>query len=279
MKEFERIYSDAVKAVRDLIEDVRFGRRLILDPIQNCAQEICTYGHLNSNFLALLNKIQDKNLYMYAHPVNVAFIANVIGKWMNLSRLELFHLVCTGILHDLGKAKVRDSILNKPGKLTETEMETIKTHPIKGFSILAELNVFPTEVVFGVLTHHERLDGSGYPMGLKGEQINLYARIIAIADIYDAMTSEKPYNCKYSPFKVIEEIAADSFGSLDPQICQVFLDNVSNFYPGRLVRLNNKQVGEIIYIYPGERTRPIIRCGEEYFDLAHERSIEIVEML
>lgn len=279
MIDFVETYNQSINTVRDLVEDIRFGRNLYLDPIKICSDKICNYLHSNTNFLTLLNNAKDKNLYMFAHPVNVAIISFVIGKWMNLKDSELFQLVCAGILHDIGKAEIRDSLLNKPGKLTEKEMEIIKSHSIKGFNTLSDLNVLGAEILSGVLSHHERQNGTGYPQGLKGEQINLFARIIAIADIYDAMTSTKAYNSKRSPFQVVEEIASNSYGFLDPQICQVFLKNISNFYPGSDVRLNNELVGKIVYINQGERTRPIIRCGEEYFNLANERNLEIVEML
>jgi HD-GYP domain-containing protein (c-di-GMP phosphodiesterase class II) len=279
MNNFEETYNQSIKTIRNLVEDVRFSRNLNLDAVKICAENICQYLHTDHNILSILNIVKDKNPYMYSHPVNVAFVSFVIGKWMNLKKYELLQLVCAGIMHDIGKAKIRDKILNKPGQLTEQEMEIMRTHPRLGFTLLSDLNVFDAEVLLGVLSHHERQDGSGYPNHLKGEQISLFGRIIAIADIYDAMTSTKPYHMKQSPFKGVEEIEASSFGSLDPQICQVFLKNIINFYPGSIVRLNNEQVGEIIYINPVERTRPIIHCGEKYINMIQEREIEIVEML
>jgi HD-GYP domain-containing protein (c-di-GMP phosphodiesterase class II) len=158
-------------------------------------------------------------------------------------------------------------------------MDIIRNHPIMGFQIVADMDVFEEDVLRGILSHHERQDGTGYPNHLKGDQISLFGRIIAIADIYDAMTSTKPYHSKSTPFKVVEEIEESSFCSLDPQICHVFLKNIINFYPGIMVRLNNEKVGEIIYVNPAERTKPIVHCGEEYYNMTQERYIEIVEML
>ena len=276
---FDDVYDQAIRTVHNLVEDIRFKRNMNPEQVIRCADIICEYLHTNNNFLKILNSVADKNPYLFSHPVNVAFISFVIGKWMNLSHTELFNLVCSGLLHDIGKAKVRDSILNKPGKLSEIETETVKKHPVLGYSILSELEAFDEEVLLGVLSHHERQDGSGYPRGLKGEQINMFGRIIAIADIYDAMTSTKPYREKHSPFEVVEEIEANSFGTLDPIICQVFLMNIINFYPGSVVRLNNDKVGEIIYINQEERTRPLIHCGDEYINLKKERILEMVELI
>lgn len=279
MVDFEATYNLTIKTVQELVEDVRFGRNCNMEAVKTCAGEICKYLDSNNNILNILNEVKDKNPYMYSHPVNVAFVSYVIGKWMHLNGTELYQLACAGILHDIGKAKIRDSILNRSTKLSDQEMETVRTHPSVGFAILSELDVFEPEVLLGVLSHHERQDGTGYPEGLKGNNISLYGRIIAIADTYDAMTSTKPYNTKRSPFKVVEEIVASSFGAFDPQICQIFLQHMINYYPGSFVRLNNDRVGEIIYINPEEQTRPLIRCGEEYFDMALDRDLEIVEML
>jgi HD-GYP domain-containing protein (c-di-GMP phosphodiesterase class II) len=279
MVNFDETYDKSIKAVHNLVEDIRFRRELNLDPIIGCSNQICQHLHTNINFFSILNSIKDKNPYMFSHPVNVAVVSFVIGKWMHLNNSELSQLVCAGLLHDIGKAKIKDRLLNKSEKLTAEEMEMLKTHPALGYSLLEGLNVLEKEVLLGVLFHHERNDGSGYPKGLKGEQINLFSRIIAIADIYDAMTSTRPYKIKNSPFKVVEEIEASSFDSLDPQICQVFLKNISNYYPGSVVRLSNELVGEIIYINQGERTRPLIHCGKEYLNLTEERDIEIVEVL
>lgn len=279
MINFYDIYSQCIHAERNLVEDVRFKRRLNIGPIRKCSEQICEYLSINTNFMALLNEVQDKNPYLYSHPVNVAVVAYVIGKWMKLPETDLDKIVCAGLLHDIGKAKIRDSILNKPEKLTEQEMEAVKKHPVYGFSMLADLNALEPEILSGILYHHERNDGSGYPRGQKGEQINLFARIIAVADIYDAITATKAYHSKSSPFKAVEQIEQSSFASLDPQICQVFLKHISDFYSGSTVRLSNVLVGEIVYVNPEERTKPLVRCENEYLDLTEERKIEIVEML
>ncbi len=279
MINYHEIYDQCIRAERDLVEDVRFKRKINIVLIRKCSVQICEYLSSNTNFMVLLNAVQDKNPYLYSHPVNVALVAYVIGKWMKLSEKDLEKIVCTGLLHDIGKAKIRDSILNKPDKLTYQEMGEIRRHPIYGYSLLADLNVLEPEILLGVLYHHERNDGSGYPRGKKGEEINLFSRIIAVADIYDAITATKSYHTKSSPFKAVEEIEESSFASLDPQICQIFLKHISDFYSGSTVRLSNELVGEIVYVNPEERTKPLVRCENEYHDLIEERKIEIVEIL
>lgn len=279
MMSFDDIYNQGIKLSHIMFEDARFGRAFHLEPIRECVGHICRFLDTHANMLTLLNSVQDKNPYLYSHPVNVAIVSSVIGKWMGLNNSDLTNLVLAAFLHDIGKAKIRDSILNKADKLTSSEMEIVKSHPSLGYKILDSMKAVEPEVMLGVLSHHEREDGSGYPMGLKGDEIFLFGRIIAIADTYDAITATKSYHEKQSPFKAVEEIQAGSFGFLDPEICQCFLNNILNYYYGVNVRLSNEHVGEIIYVNPEERTRPLIRCNDEYHNLTKERDLEIIEII
>jgi HD-GYP domain-containing protein (c-di-GMP phosphodiesterase class II) len=279
MISFEDVYNQSIKITHNMVEDIRFSRNFNLELMKKCSEQICEYLNKDRNILTLLNSVRDKNPYMYSHPVNVAFISYVIGKWMNLDKTELYNLVCAGLLHDIGKAKIRDSILNKPNKLSDTEMELIRSHPVMGYKILESLGDLESDILLGVLSHHERQNGTGYPNGLKGKQISLFSRIIAVADTYDAITSTKAYRTKSSPFKAVEDILDCSFASLDPQICQIFMNHISDFYYGSQVRLSNALIGEIIYINPTEKTKPIIRCENEFLNLSKERNLEIVEIL
>ncbi len=279
MYSLEETYNQAIRISRNIVEDIRFGRELYLDPVKICSIQICKHLNIDTNILTLINSVQDKNPYMYSHPVNVAFISSVIGKWLNLDYLNLANLVRAGLLHDIGKAKIKDRLLNKADTLTLDEMEKMKSHPVIGYKILDRVNEFDLEVLQGVLFHHERMDGTGYPLGITGDKINLFGRIIAIADTFDAITATKTYSKKNSPLKAIEEIQANSFNHLDPYICQIFVNNIIDYYSGRAIRLSNEQVGNIVYINPIEITKPLVRCENEYHDLSVERDIEVVELL
>ncbi len=276
---FDDTYNEAIKLSCNLIQDVRFNRDTNIDPIIACTEHICEYLHSNSNILILSNYDQDKNPYLYSHPVHVAFVSYVIGKWMKLKKSELSKLVFTGMVHDIGKAKIKDRILNEAGKLTEQEMKIMKSHTMMGHEILSSRGIQDSDILSGVLSHHERYDGTGYPNKLRGDQISLFAKIIGIADVYDAITSQKSYDLKRTPFKAAEEIQADSFGLLDPKVCQIFLQNISDSYSGAVVRLSNELVGKIVYVNPEEKTKPLIQCENEYINLTRQRDIEIVELL
>ncbi len=279
MLSFEELYQLAIRTSHNVIEDIRFSRELHLEPTLACVDKICSYMSSYTNIFTSLNSVQNKYPYLYSHPVNVAFLSYEIGKWLNLTKTELFNLTCAGFLHDIGKAKIRDSLLNKSGELSSNEMEVMRTHSIIGYQLLEKLEGLEQEVLLGILHHHERIDGSGYPTGLRGDQINLFGRIIAIADIFDAVTATKAYHEKSSPFKAVEEIEASGFGALDPYICQTFVNHSINYYYKCLVKLSNEQIGEVIYINPEEKTKPLIRCENEYHNLSKERDIAIIEIL
>ncbi|HEX3028903.1 MAG TPA: HD-GYP domain-containing protein, partial [Clostridia bacterium] len=279
MFSLEETYNQAIRILRNIVEDIRFGRKLYLNPVEMCSIQICKSLNDDASILTFLNSVQDKNPYMYSHPVNVAFLSFVIGKWLNLDNLNLVNLVCAGLLHDIGKAKIKDSLLNKATPLSLEEMGKMKTHPVIGYKMLKDVNAFDSEVLQGVLFHHERMDGTGYPLGLKGEKINLFSKILAIADTFDAITATKAYRQKNSPLKAVAEIQANSFNLLDPYICQIFVNNMIDYYNGSAIRLSNEQVGNIVYINPIEITKPLVHCENEIHDLSVERDLEVVEHL
>lgn len=279
MLNLEEIYNQAIRISNNIVEDIRFGRQLYFNPVDTYSIQICKYLDDSTDILAFLHSAQDKYPYMYSHPVNVAFISFVIGKWLNLNYSKLVNLVRTGLLHDIGKAKIKDSLLNKADALTFEDIEKLRSHPVIGYKILEKVDIFDAEVLQGVLFHHERMDGSGYPLGLKKEKINLISKIIAIADTFDAITTTKTYRKKYSPLRAIEEIQADSYNQLDSYICNIFVNNIIDYYSGREIRLSNEQVGNIVKINPIEITKPIVQWENEYHDLSIERNIEVVEIL
>lgn len=275
----EEVYNHTIKLMRSIVEDIRFGRELYLKPVETCSAQICKYLNNNEEIIRLVSDSQGKNPYMFSHPVNVALISYVLGKWMNLETKKLENLVSAGLLHDIGKAKIKDSILNKEEALTLDELEKLRSHPVIGYKRVNSVRQFDIQVLQGVLFHHERMDGSGYPLGLKGEKINMYSRIIAIADTFDAITADKTYNKKVSPLSALDEIQANSIDKLDSSICKIFVNNIVNYYNGRTVLLSNEKVGNIVCIRLSDIAKPMVCCENEYYDLMLENELEIVEFL
>ena len=203
----------------------------------------------------------------------------LIGKWLKYSPDMIKELLQAGLMHDVGKSKVPIEIINKPGALTSEEYEEIKKHPIYGYRILENIPNIHKDICMGVLMHHEREDGSGYPVGAKSSKIHHFAKIIAVADIYDAMTSKRSYKEREAPFKVFELMERHSFGVLDLNVMNAFLSNIAAYYIGDFVRLSNGDIGEIIYINPRQVSKPLIRTEKGYIDMVEDPELHILELI
>ena len=214
----------------------------------------------------------------YAHCLNVSLICHVFGKWLGMPRDQLEILTLAGLLHDIGKLKIPGSIVGKPGKLTDEEYRIIKTHAVEGYNIMKDMPI-DMHIKKAALMHHERCDGSGYPLGLTTDRIDRFARIVSIADVYDAMTSARVYRGPLCPFKVISIFETEGLQKYDPEYILVFLEYIVNTYMNNRVRLSNGMIGEIVLINKLSLSRPLVHCGNQYIDLYHERGITIEEII
>ncbi len=274
----EKAYREEVEKAASLYKRVKYQEEIDYD-------EFC---NLTENSLELSNKLEvdellamlrDTSEYTYTHLLNVAILCSIMGKWLNLSQERLEKLTQAGLLHDIGKAKVPDEILQKPDTLSDKEFEIVKKHSLYGYKIVEKTEFISQEVARGVLTHHEKFGGKGYPLGLKGQDIPLFGRIMAICDAFDAMTAERVYRHKRSPFEALKTIKRENFTFYDPELRQFFMDNVPNYFLHETVRLNNKQEGKIVFINPREPSYPIVKVEDEYIDLSENPDIKIEEII
>lgn len=211
-----------------------------------------------------LLKVSDE--YTFKHSVDVAVIAMVLGKKMELSEKRIYELGLTGLLHDLGKAKIDKSILNKPARLSTDEFNEMKRHPLIAYELLQNSDIHSEEVKMGVLQHHEKMDGSGYPYGLKRKEIGLYARIIAVADIFDALVTERAYKPAYSKRDAVEMLLAMT-GELDVSVMRSFMRSVVLYPVDSIVKLSNGEFAKVVANDPHAILRPTVvgtRSGKVY---------------
>ena len=235
----------------------------------------------HSGNISLLDMLQNMREYddsTYTHSLNVALICNILAGWLKLPEEEVELATACGLFHDIGKMMIPYSIIAKPGKLSAEEFATVKTHPTLGFELLQSQDV-DEHVKNAALMHHERNDGSGYPQKLKGNQIDPYARMVAIADVYDAMTAARCYRGPLCPFRVIEMFEAEGFQKYDVSILLPFLKNVVNSCLQNQCLLSDGRKGTIIYINKEKLSRPVVQCGEEYVNLADQPDVEIEKLL
>lgn len=232
----------------------------------------------NIGILDLLHNMREYDDSTFAHCLNVGLICNVFAHWLKLSDAETELVTACGLLHDVGKLLVPLDIISKPDKLTDLEYQQIQKHPLEGYQILKEQNV-DERICNAALMHHERCDGSGYPLGLKGSQIDSYAKVVAIADVYDAMTAARVYRGPICPFKVIESFEAEGLQKYDVKYVLCFLENIVNSYIQNRCRLSDGREGEIIFINKMKLSRPVVRCSDEYVDLAENPTLYIESLL
>lgn len=227
------------------------------------------------NMLGMLYSMHNYSDTTYMHCMNVGMIASLIGKWLGWSVDEIKTLNACGMFHDIGKLMISKDIIDKPGKLTDEEYKTMKSHTVKGYELLNDMGLDP-RIVNCALMHHERCDGSGYPFGVKGDKIDVYSKIVAIADVYEAMTANRVYRGPICPFDVIAQFETDGFQMYETKYLLVFLQNIVDSYLHTDVRLNNGERAEIILINRQRGSKPVVMTTSgKPVDLSREPGLKI----
>ena len=204
---------------------------------------------------------------IYRHGLNVAMLSYVLGMWIGLDKNKLNLLTYAALLHDIGKTKINFNILNKKSDFNETDFSTIKNHSLLGYEIVQNINFLDKSVSQGILMHHERLDGSGYPLGIKEDKISQFAKIIAIADVFDAVNSDRIYRKKKTPLEAVRIIKRESFGKLDYEYCNIFLKHILSYYNGKEIILNNKMRATLVKVDINSLDKPLLLLEDGFLEL------------
>lgn len=217
---------------------------------------------------------------IYRHSVNVAALSSLLGKWAGLNEVDCRALITASMLHDFGKTKISASILNKKTPLTKAEYMIIKNIPKISYEEVKKIPYIGENILLGVLMPHERCDGSGYPLGLKGDAIHPFGKILAIADVFDAINSNRIYRNKKKPFEALNLIKEESIqGKLDYTLCETFLKGLSNFYIGQDVLLSNGKQARIVQMDTSNISSPLLLVDEDFIDLRTNTDINIVQLI
>ncbi|MFP4015918.1 MAG: HD-GYP domain-containing protein [Halanaerobiales bacterium] len=272
---FTEQYKDSVENIKSMFSEVQENDKLNFSNIKKIANN-SLHMDTNRDIVTMLSLIRDVDEYTYTHSVNVGLLAMMFGRWAGLSNQKIKDLLFAGMLHDIGKSKIPEEILNKKGQLTDEEFDIIRRHTVYGYDLLRKCKLISDPVSRGVLMHHERNDSSGYPFGFSKKKIPFIARVLAIVDTYDAMTSDRVYRGRRPPFEVFRVFEED-LHSYDLMLSKIFMTNMSQFYLGEMVELSNDWMGEIVYINPNQISKPIVKVGEQFIDLS-ESDIGIKEL-
>ena len=279
----DEVRTSAVKAVRDIyVQSQTFGiSRNMADSAKAAVHNIVEEIIDNRNIMVNMVDLKTYDNYTYYHSVNVGVLSIVLGVALGLNRSSLYKLGLGAMLHDLGKVFIDKAIIDKAGPLTSDEFSEIKKHPGLGHEYLTHttrLDV-PVSALIGVLQHHERMDGSGYPEGISGNSINRFSRIISIADVFDAMTADRPYRVAMMPSDVMEYLMGGSGTLFDSDLVYLFTRKVATFPLGTCVKLSNGLTAIVVENYEDCCLRPKVKViGNDdnepiYLDLKNERSL------
>lgn len=234
----EKTRIDAIQMVHDVFEDISGKKEMDSEGLTKISDRIVTDVFSRNEHLVQLTDIRLHDTYTFAHSVNVAVLAAMMGKFSGLSDEDMKTLVMGGLLHDLGKIKISSAILNKKGRLTPLEFEEIKTHPMEGAQRIHDNEwMLPKSSILAAIAaqHHEHIDGTGYPRGIKGDKMHRFAKMVAVADVYDALTSERPYKKAYTP-SVAYGIMKLTKGHFEAELLEKFFDNVAIYPVGTILK-------------------------------------------
>ena len=255
----KKLHTQTKEAVVSIFSDIRMGNTLKLDATVSLVNEINQSIARNSSALISLSRLKNADNYTYLHSVAVCVLMIALGRQLGLKNEELQQVGIAGLLHDIGKIFIPNEILNKPGKLTNEEFNIVKTHPLKGWEILKDCSGVSELTLDVCRHHHERVDGKGYPDKLSGEGLTLFARMGAVCDVYDAITSNRCYKTGWEPAESLRQMAKWKNGHFDEVIFHAFVKTVGIYPTGSLLKLKSGRLGVVTDQSKQSLTKPLVK--------------------
>ncbi|WP_240941834.1 HD-GYP domain-containing protein [Paenibacillus sp. HB172176] len=271
-------YDNMVQLLRETYNTFVSGQNMpIMDirvQMEKLLQQLSSYNILK--FVPISFQERD---YLLHNSVACAMTSYMLAQWVNIPQREWMQVALAGLLKDIGNIRINRAILTNPKPLSAGEQEEMKRHTVLGYQMLKSVAALNEGVKLSALQHHEKIDGTGYPLGIDSTKIHPYARIVSIADIFHAMTLNKAYRKAASPYLVLEQIQSDAFGKLDPAYVRIFVQKTTQFHNGTVVRLSDKRIGEIVFSDQTHPTRPWVSINGSIVNLVQERNLYIEEVI
>lgn len=255
----QQVHTQAQGLVGNLMNSAKIGGAIDIAPIHQLADELQSSVFRNANALSCLGRIREKDNYLLEHSVNLSVLMSLFGNFRKLPADALHQTIVGALLHDIGKILTPDEILHKPGRLTREEFEVMKAHARHSRDILNSTEGIGELAIITAAEHHERLDGSGYPEGLKGDEISVYGRMVAITDVYDAITADRVYHKGMTPTQGLKKLLEWSGSHLDPALVREFIRCVGLYPIGSLVLLESGRLGVVVETNDDDQRLPVVR--------------------
>ncbi|MFJ7733128.1 HD-GYP domain-containing protein [Lysinibacillus sp. NPDC097231] len=278
---FKKVYDNSVEQFKKEFKNWEAGAKVDIAKARTIILPLIEMVLEDRTIIFDLNEYSNPKDYLYHHCVATALISSVIAQKLDYDRGMTIQVAIGGLLADCGMAKIHPRIREKKTTLTEQEFDEIYKHPIYSYNMVKDLTILKDTMKEAIFQHHERLNGSGYPKGEKIANISIFAQIIAIADVFHAMTCERVYRSKQSSFKVIEMINESEFGKFDIKVVRALIDIVADLPIGTIVELSNLERGEVMFVNKFAPTRPLIKLSHsgEIFDLGKNRTFYISRII
>ncbi|MFL0800082.1 MAG: HD-GYP domain-containing protein [Agarilytica sp.] len=263
----QRVYGEARGLVSDVLNNVKMGKAIDVTPVAELAEDINNSILNNPNALQCLSQIREKDKYLLEHSVNVGILMSIFSTYLGFDKPTVKELTTGALLHDIGKIRVPSEVLNKPGALSDDEWVEMKRHVVYGQAVLTKSEGISDIAKSICALHHERLDGSGYPMGLVGDDIQIYGRIAAVVDVYDAVTASRCYHEGMSPFKAMKLLLSLADNHFDRSLVYSFIRCMSVYPVGTVVELDNGRLGVVIESNLETPNKPRLRI---FYNMTHK---------
>lgn len=277
--QFNRNFTSvATEFERDLTRVVKANTDTNPDKLAAGVEKIINSCRTGIQVFDLLHCTRNYDEVVFAHSLNVALISGVIGSWLNFNKEDLNLLIKCGIYHDIGKLAIPKQIVDKAGPLSAEEYTIMKSHTMRGYNILKNMKL-DKRIKLVAMMHHERCDGSGYPLAVKSDQIESMTKIVAIADVYEAMTAPRKYRKAKCPFEAVKIFESSGLALYDTKYLMTFLEHITQCYMGYRVRLNDGSIGTIVYTNKQAYSKPMVQVGSQYIDLSRTPGKFIAEIL
>ncbi|QJD81808.1 HD-GYP domain-containing protein [Cohnella herbarum] len=270
---------ESVTTVQNIFQDIRQTGQIPVLDIRNEIMPAIVQSSEQVQVFPLLISMQAKDDYTYRHNIAVGAIASMLGRWVGLPENELAILTIGAILHDVGKMRIPELILNKKDKLSDEEFDIMKKHTVFGYEMIKSCVGLSHRSALIALQHHEREDGTGYPLGLRGNRIDYLSKIVAISDVFHALTSNRVYRNASPFYEILRQMYTGSLGNFDRHILQIFTKRLMNALVGCEVELTDGRTGKVVLINPVDPTRPLIQTNDDFIDLSKEIHLHMEQII